>query len=417
MKRYKSAPKLRYPPIFIILLFLINCSEGIKKEENDDPIMATDFLKINLDFQENDNPEDIFNFIDSIEFIPIFDSLGSEMGEISKLLLFNGNYLIVDEISNSIFNVSPKGEILFSINSNNKDIKIPFSSIKNVYVDQINNQIIFEDKLSPNKYIFNNSGKFLKIEKRVLDAYNEIDVITDRDNIYKYSDYLMPDLPNTEKNGYKIKVFTNGSLKTSHLKYNREIIDGEDVFETSQNFFRSDNEILLTRPYDYNIYLVNSNGKLSKKLTFILPPENSIPMDFLVSAKYHGKRKEYTTMNKDIKYLITDVYTSNDILTFKAFGHNYSNIFFYDFSRDSLFNSASYLLNEKSSYLPFIGNKIHSMNDGHFLTSFSAATLIKEINHSLGIKDYLENLPQSLKYIYEKGNNQNPILVKLKLKK
>ena len=56
------------------------------------------------------------------------------------------------------------------------------------------------------------------------------------------------------------------------------------------------------------------------------------------------------------------------------------------------------------------------MDNGKLLTSLPASSFIKAVNTNLGKPDYLESVPKNVQQIYNKGNNQNPILVLVNLK-
>src|SRR5690606_32257904 len=107
--------------------------------------------------------------------------------------------------------------------------------------------------------------------------------------------------------------------------FNPSITDKNDLYGAQRYFFKSNEQVLFSRPYDYTIYSFDQKGKMNEYFQIILPEKYRVPSDFLSSTKYINKRKKYTEVNKSVIYKITDVYKVDDILTFKLMGSGYSN--------------------------------------------------------------------------------------------
>jgi len=204
---------------------------------------------------------------------------------------------------------------------------------------------------------------------------------------------------------------------SSYLHFDPAIINDNDIYGATKYFFKSTEQLLFSRPYDYTIYSFDHAGKMNKYLDISLPKERSIPQDFLTNSKYTNKRRAYTNNHGAIIFLITDVYKAGEILTFKLIAPKYMNTFLYDLNKDVLIDFRKYLSDASTFFLPITNNSILGIDENRLISSIPSERLIRALTFNIGIKGYLPSLPDNLKEFYKKGNNQNPVLVLISLKK
>lgn len=373
-------------------------------------------IEVRIDPSSAQLDNDISEHFSSVDYLPLETTKQSSFAEMSQLETTSKSYIIWDAISNSIIIFNKSGKFISKIANTDKSVDAPFRKINNFSVDEKKGELMFSDAYSEFIYFYTLEGKFIKKTKRPkpFGVYYT--------SQQKFNAYLLGYAPSYSKTSGKpahnfVLEKSNGQVEL-YLPFDTAAIEYSDIFATHQSFYDNKNGVInFSCSYNYNIFTIDSSAAVWNSFRFIMPAVNTVPDDFLTNASYKHKRSEYSSSRPDVVYAITDFYQIQNQVVFTIDSYGGHDIFTYDLTNGDLI-SLSKLKPDKSSYsLPAVGKRIYALDtDGKLISSFSAATMFTFKTQFEGDKNWINSLSKPLKQFYQKGSQQNPLLVIFKLR-
>ncbi|MBE8714800.1 6-bladed beta-propeller [Sphingobacterium hungaricum] len=400
---------------FFLISYLIIFSQCSNSTVSRKETLEVDRNYFEIIYNYEDLVVDAKEIIDTLIYLPLETTSESEFYEISQLEITEEYFYILDRTSNSIYIYDIHGNFIKKISSLNEDVKIPFQKILRFTIDPSINKLSFNDVQSSNLYEFDLEGNFVTMaEKRPID--------------YLKSDYsllqgheialdLFNEIEKTTENHPSVLVSKNNKILFSNLDYDPTVINNSEIIGNKKYFYKSHSDyILFTRPYDYNIYKYDTVNGITKYSQVFFSTEHSLPEDFIDNVNYKSKRIPYIKQNKSIVYKLTDIYETEHFITYRIFTSNFSKFIIFNKKTGEKLDLNQIISDTTTRYLPIFGNYIHGVKNNYFVSSLSPKHVITQITHKMNFANYFKNLPLSTQEIFNKGNNQNNVLVLTKLK-
>lgn len=274
--------------------------------------------------------EDLF---DSIRYVPLETTKESEFRTISQLVATHDRYIILDRQLNTVLFFAKDGSFIQKISPKSKGLPKSYKSIGGFNVNEQERFIVcyFTDTI-PN-YYFDMKGNFLREEPKKWVA---------REGLFKgmevrYNGFRSGGIEAEEGLFPNLEVYDakNGERISSYFYYDTARMDyAKEVFISGPYFYASGpDRFFFSQPYDYSLYELLPDGKLTEKYRIIIPMEIALPLDFLSDSSYDGKRQEYirntypTRENidqrrKPVVYVFKNVYQIKNWLTLGFSGSN-----------------------------------------------------------------------------------------------
>lgn len=396
--------------IYIILASLISLFLNVSCQSigtNNNEVALSDDVKKIVVTLDNDSPILVSDFIDSIRYVPLETSDQCLIQNIDQLEIYNDNIIILDQTTNSIFFFNKNGKFLRKIEFNQS----PTSSIS-IYRFNLNREdstIMFNDLGSSKRYIYNYHTLSYQTEEK-----EDFDI----EDFHHYGGNYIEYYSYNNSNGNNKKhsmVISKNSKKSQHLLYNPESINRDDVYGALKYFYYSNGKLYFTQPFDYGIYKINVEGDFINSFVLDFIKIDNLPKDFLTNDKYKNNRLGILA-SKNYIHSIKDVYETDNIISFTTVATIGMNNFLYKKVSDSVMNISTYISDERSYRLP-IGSDIIGVDKNWFISYVKSNEFVEYISRNiLNYDNYLNTLPQNLKLLYDKGNNENPMLLFIKYK-
>lgn len=400
-----------YAYLLIPIFFLLGCegkvpnSSEIRDHESFQELNITPEKSISLKTQD---------FIDTVQFIPLETTKESEFSEVSQIECLPDRYIILDKSTSQILFFNKDGKFIAKISSDNSKLPVSYEKIVDFTVDRYKKKVYFSDLYSTNVFEFSLNGDFLNVSKKSNLDYAVRENHHIHDQRIRYLSYKAP--ADNQGAPYNLTVFKDDAILRTYLPFDTAVIDRNDVYGAKNYFFESGDVLFFTMPYSEEVYRFDKSGEISRAFHFTFPEQLRIPKDFTKSEQYKGQRKRFLKDNGDKIYLITNFYQLNNNLVFRLIGGKYSDLFFYNLSNQSLISLKRFVSDSTTNYLPIIGESILGIDNGKMLSSLPSKKFIGQINNRGKQGNGINSLPKDIRAIYERGNNQNPILLLTSLK-
>lgn len=395
--------------------FCISCDST--RNNNRDNLIEMDSAYFEIDLSAKSLPTPSSQeIIDTVIYLQLETNSESEFSQITQLEVIEKYYIILDKEANGIFFFHKDGSYAKRISPFNRDIPVPFERVLGFTIDPYRDILSFNDIHTDKIYRFDLEGNFVDIRKKTEQDYYKDDFSLFQG--YELSIDLFNHRTEKKKKAYPaVVVQKDQTSKIETLPYHPNTISYSEIIGNEKYFFRKDSLYLLfCRPYDYIIYKFDSNNMLTEYAQVVFPPEKRLPEDFLTNDRYKGKREQYIQNNTSIRYSISDVYESGNWITFRTFSKTIMQFFLFDKSTRQIFDPSKLISDSSTYYLPVFGTKIHGVDSNYFISSLSAVHLIHRVSSHIGKEGFMDKLPESLKNVFHRGNNQNEVLVLTKFK-
>ena len=220
---------------------------------------------ITLSVKDAEESYDVGEFIDSIEYIPLETRDDVLIGRISKVILHNNKFYLLDSsVAKSIFIFNKEGKHLNTISTLGRGPN-EYLSPKNITIDKYNNELILIDNSSSSLLYYDLDGNF-KRKERCGVRFEDILRIT-KENFLMHTGFY-ENLQISKLHGYKILIGSPlGELKwKGFLKdkfYNSMGFSGiRYIHECGKN-------ILVTFPFTNTIHQINPDGTALLRYHFV----------------------------------------------------------------------------------------------------------------------------------------------------
>ena len=374
------------------------------------------------------NASDIFT---EINYIPLETTEESLFGSISKLVVTEDYFIILDNNTRSILLFNKNGKFHkkirgtenapiwdFSVNRYTKEIRYSRDQYKTyTFCDYDGKELrtikpggeLAKDEINDSNMHFFGPGKGVScLMPRHVDSTSKY---------YKFYYKSLIVFAN-DKN----KVYAHGLAVD-----NREGHDNTMIFLGGTTPFTtvSDTAFYYIRPFTFNLYTIRPDAiKLSYKLVF--PLNVSLPQNFGIDSNYNNKRAEYVRRNSKLIYYIANFYQLKENLLFRtgSFEINEEDNLIYNLRSGTLIAFKHILQDEKSYFLPIYDNSnggqsfnfsgILACTDGYLYTSASSLGMF---TYHEKYADQKAKYPPALDDYFKKGSRKdNPVIMQLKLK-
>ena len=363
---------------------------------------------ITFDIKKTKEIKDVWELIDNIEYIPLETNDNVLMGNIEKLMLYNGKYYLLDgSIAYSVFIFNEDGSHYKTINNVGRGPQ-EYVKLNNMTIDKYNDELILTDRSDYSLHFYDTDGNFKKKENCGV-RFADIIRITKDDFLVYLGTYWNIHIPDID-NYYIIVGSPFGEIKQRGLFkddfYRKLSISGKNHIHICED------NVLLSTPFTNKIYHAFPNGKLSLRYQFIF--ENGSPKlyrsidnnDFDKFFSELAKRKvEYLLEHKILE-------TDNYLLAVLDTGGESIRHFIYDKkTKESFITTKEYIPSMAISFM------LPEFTDGHYFYSWTTPSYIQHIKnrHAEGKIQFPDDwkMPEILDKADE---SDNPILIKYKLK-
>lgn len=358
----------------------------------------------------------VSQLFDEVKFVPLETTPESLFGKISRLEVANNCYIISDQDTHCI--------LLFNLNGSFKTkIKLekkPFNFEYRLIGEPLETKIFVQNGLTELTYDLN--GKLLKKEEIKQNEFKKAAYHLKPEGIEVKHEYISDDRI------YEIALLKDNKVLYKVFPHEKDFISKQFDLRTSLKYANTPNELLYTRPYEYNIYRISPKGvNLDYKLIF--PFEFSLPEGFTTDYDIYSKRSDFQNKNRKIFYGLRNPIRSGNNLFFSTIGlvstRGEKRDFVYNLKTNSLIALVDIEPDALSYYLPITSialNPEFSSSGGfnlfknnYLYTSISTLDMkvLKDQNPNKNVKydsalaKYFEN--------YKSANNR--VLVVLKPKK
>ncbi|MDR1153409.1 MAG: 6-bladed beta-propeller [Bacteroidales bacterium] len=378
-----------------------------------------DTISINVDNSVSDIP--VSKLFNKIEFVPLETGENCLVGSIDKILIHQGNYFILDQMSLSLFVFSPKGEFIHKICRVGRGPN-EYTSLSDFFLDTENNRIILD---ADSKLLFfdlysyqliKESRPYMNTEKAYLG--NET-----------YAYYLRN---GTWTGKYNIVVEKNGEIIYQNLPISEKNAGYTFSREWSFSQPMQNNEVFFAEPFDNNIYLLSKDSMIVKYYIdfgeFAFPETyfDDIPMQ---NWSERGIAAPYCS-------LVSDYYRNDNLLSFN-FTYKGSAVYYFNFfnrREEFLFTGFNDDMLYAGTPVPMLyidsTGIVSCMEVIDFKEGFENYKMIgdqmkeyrKEAEKAGQIKDWeifrvqfennSKNYYEQMKYLAGKNEEDNPIIVK-----
>ncbi|HOO42536.1 MAG TPA: 6-bladed beta-propeller [Bacteroidales bacterium] len=295
--------------LFFLILLVTSCRSTSNKEE----------IKIDETILPLDSTVEIDNlsqYIDSLEIIPIVNDAGISLNEILKMLVTKDNFIVL--ANGSVYSLTKDGKI-FRQYGKTGQVPGKYISVYDICLDNSAEEVwclcySFPPKIQ--KYDLVSHILIEEIEIEPLNATGIIPLKNDGFMLYVPNpDYY--DLENFEKDFYCLKIFDwYGLYKEEKLKQKDFNID---AYFTKPVTRSSGNRYVLAPGSSSESCLVYENGELMKSIYFDFG-DKTLPAGFAFCGVNNPWKKIEEIFSLDYYKLVSDIYLLDYGVFFTAYG-------------------------------------------------------------------------------------------------
>lgn len=396
MRKYRNC-------ILVMFCLLYSCKTEIVIRELivDDSSCST--ISVNPEEIDRSGRTKISLISDTVSYIPLETSDSTLIGNVKKLIVWNGYYVVWDTMSESVFCFDAKGKLHSKIEKQGTGPE-EYPRISDLTIDKKTGNIHIYSDVGQAIYEYSLHGEFIR--KTRMDGIILSSIAFLGKDIHLCYGEKLPNMTlfeNIFPDHFRYFIKSSDSIYNYQLKYKYE--DGYRKLALSKNNFSFYNDtILLTEFYGANIYKVELDGRLSLRYN----------VDFMTNT-YHpsfANRLDMARMESERKLghlamLYNAFYETDRYLVF-----NYSwgivGLVCVDKETKKIYN-LGFFLEDDFNNLSLRPSVLYADNDYLYQTK-EPSQLLKELK-----KDNRE------KEIFQKfdglSEDMNPIIVKIKLKK
>lgn len=389
--------------LFILLCvtpFLSSCKKENKHwiNEFDDSLFQTIVVDPNsIDKKESTKLSEI---AERIEYIPLQTGDGFLIGEMEKLIVWNGNFYIWERLTDAILIFDSEGKFLHKIQKNGQGPD-EYPRIRYFTMDMKNGNIYIYSDMAKAIYAYTAQGDFIKKipSPLILDSFAV-------QGSYTY--YYPGRLPNVEfyadtyPDQYRYVVMENDKFKLQQLEhaYDERFLRIANAYG---DFSYYNDTILLVESLSQEIYAIDNDGHLSPRYRIIFssnsyfPTYNELDVErFKLEKKQGNMTTLFGVLFETSKYLFFN-YAADGLI-----GLAYVN------KSDGLARPLGYFFIDDFNNYPQSGS-INFADDNYLYMTDDPAILSQ--NQSRGFfSSYLDKIAAKLQ------ESDNPVIVKIKMK-
>ncbi len=386
--------------LILILPFMVSC----KKSRTVESFVTNDSLfqiiTVNPDDINRKERSRISEIAESIEYIPLQTEDSILIGEVSKIIVWENKYYILDKLSETIFCFGSDGKYQNRIYRQGTGPD-EYLRIFNFTIDRGTGNIVIYSDMGQGLYEYTSDGKFVKKTSVsfILSSFQP-----QGDRIY----YYLGQSPNMVlykdifPESYRYLVLNDGEPQSQqlHYKYDDSFLQ---IPLSDNNFTFYGDTILLTEYLKPEIYWIDSIGNLT--------PRYRIEFTTNTYAPSFNENVDLERMNQEIKrgnlaQLLMGFYETSRYLFFN-YSRGLIGMGYVDKKDNSIHNLGYFLLDDfNQNTLPA---SISFAEEGYMYKTVEADKLIMK-NEKDNFSPYLKDICKNI------HNFDNPIIIKIKLK-
>lgn len=390
--------------IIYVLAVILLCMASCKKQEKVQQFIINDSLfqiiTVNPDDINKKDRSKISEFATGIEYIPLQTADSVLIGEIKKIIVWDNQYYIWDNLSETIFCFNSDGKFRYKI-CKQGEAQDEYLRISDFTLDRKNGNVVIYSDMNQSFYEYTDAMELVQKTKVsfILSSF-----ATQENQIHCY----IGKLPNMDfykeifPESYRYVTLNNGSIQNQQLKY-----------EYNENFLRVPlpvnnftfyrDTILLTEFLVPEVYWIDSLGILNPRYRIKFTTNKYTPtfnenID-LEEMKQKIKQGELTS-------LYTGFYETKKYLFFN-FSRGLIGMAYVDKKNGSIHNLGYFLLDDfNQNTLPASINFV----DEEYMYKIVEPGRLMEKNEKSNYSSYLKNLCNNM------NEFDNPVIIRIKLK-
>ena len=370
-----------------------------------------------------------------IKYIPLETTKESVFGRISRLVVTEQYFIILDNDTEAIYFFDKSGKFIKKYVERGYDISnIAYDMSRNAIFITGRNKNYSPSQKEIQAAIDDPLNNSLKKYSRAV-YYDLEDVTAEKIKPLKDFDIVMASPRQFNKDQWVYSyIYANKNWKSSE-DYELKIHDGHKTIgaffpynrKTSSIYFGSperisffntleNSNLLFTRPYHYTIYQLSPDS-VKELYTVIMPAANTIPNSFFQeNFDSRAKLEDYKTKNSGYVWGIDNVIDLKDYLFFSLdFFRSYrERNFLFEKKTNQFINLNKITADSTNAFLPVMGYGVQ-YNDGEYLYSSISSTAMfqNQVNNAARNPRYDE----TIKSYFEKSKpSANPVIIALKPK-
>lgn len=357
-----------------------------------------DFQIITVDPEKYAGETDIDKFADSVTFIPLQTTDSLLIGNIEKLLVWNGNFYIWDRITASVFCFDENGKIKFRINNKGNGPN-EYPIIENISVNQENGNVYIYSGPAHAIYKYNTQGEF--VEKLICDCISIDFAVAAQDTLLCYTGKF-PNMylyQSTFPKQYRFTVLHKGEVQKRGLEstfqeeWTRLVI--------SPNHFRFYGDtLLLGENINNRIYTITSDNELKPRYRVV----------FTTNANEFSFDQQAADINYFNSGAYLSLYRFSETASFIFLDYIYKGFLcqsIFNKTNNNLYNiGVMWISKERQMSLPIGVNAVDAKRN-----------IIYQVMESSQIKQLTRKSTQQIKQQTDKiDETDNPVIIKYILK-
>ena len=304
---------------------LLSCVQP-KNNHSEDLLTSTKLLTIKFPDQLI-KPKiiDSQKIFESIGYIPLETTQTSRFSEINQLEVTQNHLVVLDRGTSAILVFLKNGKFQF---------KITASSIREFSINEVTDQIVFQDNYLGQTFRYDFTGKLLEAWTTPFVHSAHVFVDSTHRAFYRY----FVDKRDVGKFSNSNIVISDqaGAISNGFLSYDTSAINFREVLNPDKQFYKSNGTTYFIQPYVNRIYRIESD-KLIADFNLNFEEKYKLPDSFLTDKRYLRHRLDYFQDNPQKIALVRDFYIVDSMLAFKALASNWYDIILYDLkTRESL---------------------------------------------------------------------------------
>lgn len=394
-----------YPFAFCVI-WTINTSCADRKSTIEEP---TNISEVSLKSENTNKTMPLSELYTIEQYIPLITGDSVFIGEISKLIIKNDNFWVLDRITSKIFGFSKEGK-LFTLIDRVGEGPGRYQRISDIAISD--DAVFIFDAFSGTMYEFGLNGEFIG-DKQTEVKSSHMELLQNGGFVF-YHDYIKNDWNSGNKVQYNLTLTDENLKVTKRILENKLSPEPEFLIGNQKNFSRNNSSLLVFESYQNIVYKIE-NDSIKPYLKYSLSNNESQNIQRLfqkTSSMFWSVNNTIDFENENEIKRIVELQENNSIISMTYIKKNFLYLTFYNKENSKILELQRRMTDDSppialtndidnTIFYPLVaaqGDYFYSFTDVHQLNSGNI--------YSDRTKELLSTLP----------DDPNPILVKIKIK-
>lgn len=394
-----------YPFAFCVI-WTINTSCADRKSTIEEP---TNISEVNLKSENTNKTMPLSELYTIEQYIPLITGDSVFIGEISKLIIKNNNFWILDRITSKIFGFSKEGK-LFTLIDREGEGPGRYQRISDIAISD--DAVFIFDAFSGTMYEFGLNGEFIG-DKQTKVSSSHMELLQNGGFVF-YHDYIKNEWNSGNKVQYNLTLTDENLKVTKQILENKLSPEPEFLIGNQKNFSRNNSSLLVFESYQNTVYKIE-NDSVKPYLKYSLSNNESQNIRRLfqkTNSMFWSVNNTIDFENENEIKRIVELQENNSIISMTYLKKNFLYLTFYNKENSNIIELQRRMTDDSppialtndidnTTFYPLVvaqGDYFYSYTDVYQLNSGNI--------YSGRTKELLSTLP----------HDPNPILVKIKIK-